>query len=59
MPAELREAMFERFHKGCPESAGHGLGLAIVREVVRGHGGSVEFLSGSGCSVRVSHAPRT
>jgi signal transduction histidine kinase len=64
VPAELREAMFERFHKGCPESAGHGLGLAIVQEVVCGHGGSVKFLSGPGCRVRVAlpmlpHARRT
>ena len=51
--AELAEAVFDRFRKGCVESSGHGLGLAIVREVVRGHGGSVAFLPGPSCQVRV------
>ncbi len=51
--AELAEAMFDRFRKGCAESSGHGLGLAIVLEVVRGHGGSVAFLAGPSCQVRV------
>jgi len=54
VPAGLGGAVFERFHKGSPDSTGHGLGLAIVREVVRGHGGSVAFLSGPGCRVRVT-----
>ena len=30
-----------------------GLGLAIVRQVARGHGGDVGFLSEAGCHVRV------
>ncbi len=54
VPAKLREAVFERFCKGDPASAGHGLGLAIVREVARGHRGAVEFLPGPGCEVRVA-----
>lgn len=54
VPADLRQAVFERFRKACPESSGHGLGLAIVQEVVRGHGGFVEFLPGPGCQVRVT-----
>ncbi len=45
VPAELREAIFERFHQGInPTSrggAGTGLGLAIVKEFVTHHGGSV------------------
>lgn len=54
VPAGLGEAVFERFRKGSPDSTGHGLGLAIVREVARGHGGSVAFLPGSGCQVRIT-----
>ncbi len=52
-PAGLGQAIFDRFRKGSPESVGHGLGLAIVREVVRGHGGSVGFLPGPVCQVRI------
>jgi two-component system sensor histidine kinase QseC len=54
VPADLRQAVFERFRKARQESSGHGLGLAIVREVVRGHGGSAEFLPGAACRVRVA-----
>ena len=54
VPAGLGEAVFDRFRKADPESMGHGLGLAIVREVARGHGGSVEFLPGLGCQVRIA-----
>lgn len=53
IPPAMREAVFERFRKGDPDSAGSGLGLAIVREVVRAHGGTVAFLPGPGCQVRV------
>lgn len=54
VPAELGEAVFERFRKGHADSSGHGLGLAIVREVASGHGGSVAFLPGPSCRVRVA-----
>lgn len=53
MPAELGEAVFDRFRKGSADSTGHGLGLAIVREVVHGHGGAVDVLPGPGCHVRI------
>ncbi|MBW4025694.1 MAG: HAMP domain-containing histidine kinase [Proteobacteria bacterium] len=53
VPAELGKAVFERFRKGSPDSMGHGLGLAIVREVVHGHGGSVDILAGPVCQVRI------
>lgn len=53
VPAELGEAVFDRFRKGSPDSMGHGLGLAIVREVAHGHGGSVEILRGPSCKVRI------
>jgi two-component system, OmpR family, sensor histidine kinase TctE len=52
VPEAHKEAMFERFCKG-PTSQGAGLGLAIVRQVARGHGGDVSFLSEPGCHVRV------
>ena len=49
VPAELRDAVFERF-KRVPGSsdAGAGLGLAIVREFVVRHGGSVACESEAG-----------
>lgn len=53
VPAELREAMFERFQKGDASSPGAGLGLAIVREVARAHGGDVSFLPTAQCRVEV------
>ncbi len=52
LPAELESSAFERFCKG-RRSEGSGLGLAIVREAVRGHGGTVEFLAGEVCRVRI------
>jgi len=40
-PADSRR-IFERFHRGTPVRNGsHGLGLALVREVVEAHGGDV------------------
>ncbi len=48
-----REAVFERFRKGSTGSAGSGLGLAIVRAVAQAHAGSVEFISGAACRIRV------
>ena len=52
VPEALKETVFERFRKG-PLSQGAGLGLAIVRQVARGHGGDVGFLSELGCLARV------
>lgn len=52
--AGLREELFKRFRKGNAGSPGHGLGLAIAREVARSHGGSVGFLDGRGCRVRLA-----
>ncbi|MBN9560366.1 MAG: HAMP domain-containing histidine kinase [Alphaproteobacteria bacterium] len=57
VPVELREEIFDRFRKARPDSAGHGLGLAIVREVVRSHGGSISFLTGPGCRIQITVAP--
>ena len=52
VPETLKETVFERFRKG-PLSQGAGLGLAIVRQVARGHGGDVGFLSEPGGRARV------
>lgn len=38
---ETAESIFKAFNAGRDEAAGHGLGLAIVREAVEAHGGSV------------------
>ena len=51
---ELRDEVFERFRKAKPNSPGAGLGLAIVRQVARVHGGEVSVRSGSGCHVEIS-----
>jgi len=48
IPAEERERVFERFYRtagGAPE--GCGLGLAIVREIVHGHGATATVHSGA------------
>jgi two-component system sensor histidine kinase QseC len=49
----LHEVLFERFRKGVQSTSGSGLGLSIVREVVRQHGGTVGFRPMSSCVVRV------
>ncbi len=51
---ELRHSVFERFRKGRQAGAGSGLGLAIVQEVVRRHRGTVGFVAGPRCVVRVA-----
>jgi two-component system, OmpR family, sensor histidine kinase TctE len=54
IPDELKEAVFDRFRKAVLTSPGAGLGLAIVRQVVRAHGGEVCVWPGPGCSIRIS-----
>ncbi len=59
-----REHVFERFDRGAaPDaSAGYGLGLWIVRELARLHGGTVALESAAGCgatfTVTLPLAPR-
>lgn len=57
IPAEYHERAFERFfqvpHPEGGRSSGQGLGLAVVKEIVRLHGGQVwiESTPGMGCAV--------
>jgi len=53
IPPELRPRVFERFVKA-PGSPGAGLGLAIAKDVVMAHGGTIELTSevGQGTDVR-------
>lgn len=53
VPPGFETTAFERFTKAERSSAGHGLGLAIVQETVRIHGGRVAILPGPGCRVRL------
>lgn len=50
IPADLQPEIFEPFRRGRTggEGGSLGLGLFIVREVVRGHGGAVEVRSSDG-----------
>lgn len=51
-----REKVFDRFVRGADGTAGAGLGLAIVRRAVEGHGGKVDLQDrpGGGLSVVVT-----
>ena len=49
VPPGQEQSVFERFRKHDPASPGAGLGLAIVRQVARSHGGEAYFLPGRGC----------
>ena len=55
IPEELRSRVFDRFVKG-PGSPGAGLGLAIAKDIVTAHGGSIDLTSeiGNGTEVRVT-----
>jgi len=44
VPRDLEPHLFERFAMGGPSGA-TGLGLYLVREIARGHGGDVEYLA--------------
>jgi signal transduction histidine kinase len=63
VPTEERSAIFGRFHRGSREHPddrpkGTGLGLALVDEHVRMHGGSVSVIDGpSGGARFVLHLP--
>ncbi|MDR3510458.1 MAG: HAMP domain-containing sensor histidine kinase [Caulobacteraceae bacterium] len=52
-----RERVFERFHKQDAVSPGAGLGLAIVRQTARGHGGEAGFVGAAAIEVRLGRSP--
>jgi two-component system phosphate regulon sensor histidine kinase PhoR len=60
IPLDEQRAIFEPFHRGRRaidgRTAGHGLGLAIVRAIVRAHKGDVQLESspGRGSTFRIS-----
>lgn len=55
VPREDREQIFQPFYRGKTEQPGHGLGLHLVQEIVRAHGGriTVEDATGGGAIFRV------
>ncbi|MEQ0558051.1 HAMP domain-containing sensor histidine kinase [Amycolatopsis sp. NEAU-NG30] len=56
IPPELHERVFERFFRADPDrSAGSGLGLSIVAELVHLHGGTIKVMpTDRGCWIRVA-----
>ncbi len=54
LPDDFKGVAFDRFRKGQSSSAGAGLGLSIVRQVARNHGGDAAFPPGPGSRVRVT-----
>ncbi|MBI3979740.1 MAG: HAMP domain-containing histidine kinase [Chloroflexi bacterium] len=58
IPAEALPRIFDRFYQVQPGRGGNGLGLAIVREIIAAHGGSVaaESDAASGTTILV-HLP--
>jgi len=57
-PAEHLPHLFDAFHKGDKSPAGLGLGLFIVREIVRAHAGTIEVASSSEATTFTMVLPR-
>ena len=62
-PEDKIEHVFERFYQGTGVRTGAGLGLAIAREIVVAHGGSISVANaptgGAVFTVRLPAAPFT
>jgi len=58
VPAEVRERVFEAFQRGGGNGGGAGLGLYIVREVLRVHGAQIELRDGAPGAVFQVRFPR-
>jgi PAS domain S-box-containing protein len=61
VPPEMRERLFERFSTGRAGGGGTGLGLFIVRQLARAHGGDASYRPAQGTDpgafvVRLPHA---
>jgi signal transduction histidine kinase len=58
LPRALNDRVFERFFRGDPSHGsavdGSGLGLSIVKWIAEAHGGSVRFVSDTGCPTTVT-----
>lgn len=58
IPLESLQVIFEPFRRGKRDGAGLGLGLFIVRELVRAHGGSVDVRSDADGTSFATRLPR-
>jgi signal transduction histidine kinase len=58
IPPELGDHLFEPFRRGTADGKGLGLGLFVVHEVTRAHGGGVTFRSSEGRTVFDVRLPR-
>ncbi len=56
--AELAPSLFEPFRRGRADGSGLGLGLFVVREIARAHGGTAAFRSEPGRTVFEIRLPR-